>query len=142
MGWLKNLLNREKIHHLSINDDNFEKEVLGSDLPVLLDVWTPTCAPCAKLVPVIMGLAKRYQGKLVVAEINGAESPNVMRRLGVRGTPSVVYFYKGREIERITGFRGSLYHQDFIENELIPLLEGDPDPDVDDVLESQVPITP
>lgn len=104
---------------MTVNDENFEAEVLGSDLPVLLDVWTPTCVHCDRLVPVIVGLATRYQGALKVAEINGAESPRTMASLGVRGTPTVIYFYRGREVERVVGFRGSLYHQDYIENELL-----------------------
>jgi thioredoxin 1 len=121
MGWLKNLLGgQEKVQPLSINDSNFRDEVLNSPVPVLLDVWTPTCVHCHRLEPIIMGLAQRYRGRLKVTEVNGEEAPRVMQSLGVRGTPTVVYFDQGREVERVTGFRGSLYHQDIIENELLP----------------------
>ena len=132
MGWIRNLFNvKEKVEPLSIDDENFEEEILGSDLPVLLDVWTPTCTHCDKLVPVIVGLANRYRGRLKVGEINGAEAPQAMAKLKVRGTPTVVYFHQGREVERIVGFRGSLYHQDFIENELLPLVEEAAEPPLD-----------
>jgi hypothetical protein len=49
-----------------------------------------------------------------------------MGRLGIRGTPTVLYFVGGREVERIVGFRGSLYHRDFIDNELLPSIEDRP----------------
>lgn len=126
MGWLRKLFKiKKKVQPLTVNDENFETEVLGSDLPVLLDVWTPTCVHCDRLVPVVIGLATRYQGTLKVAEINGAESPRTMASLGIRGTPTVIYFHKGREVERVVGFRGSLYHQDFIENELLAEIGAD-----------------
>lgn len=124
MGWFKDLLGLgEKIQPVSIDDENFKREVLESEVPVLLDVWTPTCVHCHKLEPIIMSLAKRYKGRLKVTEVNGAEATRTMSSLRVRGTPTVVYFYKGREVERVVGFRGSLYHQELIENELLPLVE-------------------
>lgn len=127
MGWISKLLNiGEKVQPVSVNDDNFEEEVLRSDLPVLLDIWTPSCVHCDRLVPVILGLAKTFKGRLKVTEINGAESPTVMSSLGVRGTPTVIYFHHGAEVERVVGFRGSLYHRDFIENELLPPIEEEP----------------
>lgn len=121
MSWLSKLLGtREKVQPVPVNDDNFQAEVLRSDLPVLLDVWGPSCAPCQKLAPIIVDLATEYQGRVKVAELNAAAAPNTVRRLGIRGTPTVVYFHRGREVERIVGFRGSLYHRDFIDNELLP----------------------
>jgi len=124
MGWLRKLLNvKEKVQPISVNDENFEAEVLESDIPVLLDVWTPTCVHCDRLVPVVIGLANRYRDRLKVAEINGADSPSTMAALKVRGTPTVIYFYAGREFERVVGFRGSLYHQELIENELFPAVD-------------------
>ncbi len=126
MGWFKNLLGLgEKVQPVSVNDDNYEQEVLRSDRLVLLDVWTPTCVHCHKLEPIIMGLATKYAGRLKVTEVNGAEAVRTMRSLGVRGTPTVVYFYQGREVERVSGFRGSLYHQELIEKELLPLIDED-----------------
>jgi len=131
MGWLRKILKvPEKVQPISINDDNFEAEVLQSDIPVLLDVWTPTCVHCDKLVPVIIGLANRYRGRLKVAEVNGAESPRTMAALKVRGTPTVIYFKQGREFERVVGFRGSLYHQELIEDELLPVTDEATDDDL------------
>ena len=121
MGWIRKLFAmKDKVQPLTVNDENFKAEVLDSEIPVLLDIWTPSCVHCDRLVPIVVGLATKYQGKLKVAEINGAEAPQVMSSLKVRGTPTVIYFVEGREFERVVGFRGSLYHQDLIENELLP----------------------
>ena len=102
-----------------VDDANFESEVLRSQEPVMLDVWGPGCAPCKKLEPVIVAMARRYRGKVKVAEVNAAEAPRTMAKLGVMGTPTVLYFRKGREVERVVGFRGELYHQEVIETELL-----------------------
>ena len=124
MGWLGNLFGKNKVQPTSVDDDNFEAEVLRSEVPVLLDVWTPTCVHCHKLEPIIMDLASRFAGRLKVAEVNGAVATKTMARLRVRGTPTVLYFLDGREFERVVGFRGSLYHQQLIEDELLPAAEG------------------
>ena len=124
MGWLKKIFGiKDKVMPTSINDSNFKKEVIQSDLPVLLDVWTPNCPHCDRLAPIVVNLATKYQGRLKVAEINGADSPRTMSRLGVRGTPTVIYFIDGHEVERVVGFRGSLYHTDIIENDILPAVE-------------------
>ncbi len=102
-----------------VDDENFKAEVTRSELPVLLDVWGPDCAPCKQLEPIVIRLAKRYQGKVKVAEINAAAAPKTMRKLGVMGTPTVVYFRNGHEVERAVGFRGELYHQEVIEKGLL-----------------------
>ena len=91
MGWLSKLLGGTKVQPVSLNDDNYEEEVLNSDLPVLVDVWTPTCTHCHKLEPIIMDLAKTFDGRLKVAEVNGAAAPRTMARLGVRGGSDLLH---------------------------------------------------
>ena len=121
MGLLKKLLGLESSRPLpvSVNDDNLESEVFGSDLPVVLDAWSPGCAPCKQLEGIVLGLVKRYAGRVKVAETNIAEAPRAVRRLGVRGTPTVMYFRSGREVERVVGFRGELYHQQTVDAVLL-----------------------
>ena len=94
-------------------------------LPVVLDVWSASCAPCKRLEPVMFNLAKEYQGQVKVAELNASRGPKSATKLRVMGTPTVIYFYKGKEKERIVGFRGQLYHEDYLENELLPTVEKD-----------------
>jgi thioredoxin-like negative regulator of GroEL len=86
---------------------------------VVLDVWSPLCAPCRQLEPIIIRLATRYRGRVKVAEINASAAPRTMRKLFVSAAPTVIYFNGGQELERVEGFRGKLYHQEFIDNELL-----------------------
>jgi len=104
---------------LHVDDANFEAEVMRSEIPVMLDVWGPNCAPCKQLEPIVIGLTKKYQGRVRVAELNAAEAPRAARRLGVRGTPTVLYFRDGKEVERVVGLRGELYHDEIIQTELL-----------------------
>lgn len=120
MSWLGKIFGGgEKLQPISINDENFKSEILESKVPVLLDVWGPSCAPCQKLAPIIVDIATDYGGRLKVAEMNAAVSPRTMGRLGIRGTPTVVYFDRGREVDRVVGFKGSLYHRDIIDNDIL-----------------------
>jgi thioredoxin 1 len=98
-----------------IDDDNFEREILGSNMPVVLDAWGPGCMPCKHLEPIIISLNERYGDKVKIAELNVAAAS----RLRVRGTPTVIYFRGRREVERVVGLRGELYHRQIIEEDLL-----------------------
>ena len=100
---------------LNVNDTNFEREVLQSDLPVLLDVWGPSCGPCKQLEPIIIELAARYDGKVKVCELSAVASPHTTARLSIQHTPTVLYFQRGEELERIPGFRSSVFHAQTIQ---------------------------
>ncbi len=102
-----------------VDDENFKAEITRSTEPVMLDIWGPGCAPCKQLEPIVVRMARKYRGRVKVAELNAAEAPRTIRKLGVQGTPTVVYFKGGREIERAVGFRGELYHQEVIEKALL-----------------------
>ncbi|MEW6432335.1 MAG: thioredoxin domain-containing protein [Myxococcota bacterium] len=122
MGWLGKLLGLEAEPHavVSVSDANYKAEVLDSELPVLLDVWSDGCGPCKMLEPVVMDLSRKYKGRLRVAEMNVANGPKTARKLGVSATPTVLYFHKGRVVERVVGYRAGHYHQTFLEQELLP----------------------
>jgi thioredoxin-like negative regulator of GroEL len=102
-----------------VDDENFKAEITRSTEPVMLDIWGPGCAPCKQLEPIVIRMARKYRGRVKVAELNAAEAPRTVRKLGVQGTPTVVYFKGGREVERAVGFRGELYHQEVIEKALL-----------------------
>jgi len=106
-----------------IDDENFRDEVLRSKEPVLLDVWSDGCAPCRQLEPIVLKLSAAYQGRVKVAEVNAAAAPRALRRLGVMGTPTVIYFRRGREVERVVGVRGEHYHREVIEARLLAASE-------------------
>jgi thioredoxin 1 len=102
-----------------VDDSTFASEVLRSKLPVVLDVWSPGCAPCRMLEPIVMDLATEYAGRLRVAELNAAEAGRTAARYGVMSTPTVLFFRNGREVERVVGFVGSRYLREIVESELL-----------------------
>lgn len=104
---------------MHITDDNYKTEVLNSDIPVLLDVWSFGCAPCVALAPTMMKLAAKYEGRVKIAEINAGQNPATMGKLNVRGTPTVVVFKKGKIIGSVVGMRGQSYYEEMIEAELL-----------------------
>jgi thioredoxin len=87
----------------TISDDNFENEVINSDLPVLIDFWAPWCAPCRAIGPVVDELAKDYDGKLKVVKMNVDENPLTPSRYGVRSIPNLLLFKNGQVKDQIIG---------------------------------------
>ncbi len=128
MGWWQRLVgSTPRVQPVSVNDDNFRSEVLRSELPVLVDFWSDGCAPCRQLESVILGLAATYEGRVKVCEANTAGVPRVGVRYEIMATPTVLYFHKGQLVERVVGFRGSLYHRELIDGELLaPPAPGPP----------------
>jgi thioredoxin 1 len=116
MGLLADLFGlAPKKQPLHVSDATFDAEVRRSSIPVILDVWGPNCAPCRQLEPIVMQLAAEYEGRVKVCEMSAASAPRAVARLGIRGTPTVLYFRDGAEVERVVGMRGSLYHEQTIE---------------------------
>lgn len=87
---------------LHITDSNFKKEVLGSDLPVLVDFWAPWCTPCKMIAPIIEELAKEYRGKLKIGKLNVEENPKAPSNFGIMSIPTLVFFKKGKIAEQVT----------------------------------------
>ena len=86
-----------------VADDSFDREVLQSSTPVLIDFWAPWCAPCRAIAPVIEELAGEYAGKLKVMKLNVDENPRTPSRYGVRGIPNLILFQGGEVKEQIVG---------------------------------------
>jgi thioredoxin 1 len=121
MGLLDKLFGARapRVQPVHVDDGNFVAEVARSPLPMVLDVWSPGCGPCAMLEPIVMDLATAYQGRVKVAEMNAGEAGRMAARLGVMGTPTVLFFKKGREVHRVTGFVGARYLREVVEVELL-----------------------
>jgi thioredoxin 1 len=81
---------------IHVNDDAFERDVLKSDMPVLLDFWAEWCGPCKAIAPILDDLAKQYEGKLRVAKLNIDHNPKTPRTYGVRGIPTLMVFKNGK----------------------------------------------
>ncbi|MEK7782693.1 MAG: thioredoxin [Candidatus Binatota bacterium] len=104
---------------VQITDDNFETEVIRSNLPVLIDFWAPWCGPCKSIAPVIEELAREYDGKLKVAKLNVDENPVTPSRYAVRGIPNLLILKGGTVKEQIVGAVPKARLVDAIERALV-----------------------
>lgn len=90
----------EPIH---VNDRTFEKTVLKSPLPVVVDFWAPWCGPCRMVAPSLEKIAKEYAGKLVVAKVNTDENQEWAIRYGVSGIPTMLFLSDGEVVHQQVG---------------------------------------
>ena len=96
----------------------YDELVIGAGVPVIVDVWSPTCVPCKKLAPVLVDVATSWRDKVRVVTVNShAAEPALMARLGVRATPTLIIYDQGEEYGRMTGFRPKGWFDDMIRTE-------------------------
>jgi thioredoxin 1 len=88
---------------IQLTDDTFDKDVLQSPQPVLVDFWAPWCGPCRMLTPVVEELAKEYTGKIRVGKINTDEHPNAASRFKISAIPTLLFFKEGKVVEQLVG---------------------------------------
>ena len=86
-----------------VADDDFETQVLGSHVPVIVDFWAPWCMPCRMIAPALERIASEYGDKVLVAKVNTDENPRWAMHYGVRGIPTLLFIWKGHEADRIVG---------------------------------------
>ena len=93
-------MNGEPIH---ISDESFEKDVMQSALPVIVDFWAPWCGPCKMIAPTLEKLAKEQDGKLIVAKINTDDHSEWMQKFGIQGIPTLLFVSGGKVVHRQVG---------------------------------------
>lgn len=103
-------------HVIEGTDANFEKEVIQSELPVLVDFWAPWCGPCRMVGPVVEELAEKYQGKLKVVKVNTDENQEISVRYGIRSIPTLGVFKGGEVVDGVIG----AVAKPFLESKILP----------------------
>lgn len=88
---------------LHVTDSAFEKVVLKSSLPVVVDFWAPWCGPCRMVAPILDKIAKEQAGKLVVAKVNTDENPEWAMKYGVQGIPTMLFIANGKVVKQQVG---------------------------------------
>ena len=90
---------------LKITRENFENEVMKSNIPVLIDFWAPWCGPCRMMGPIIEQLADEYEGKAKVGKVNVDEEGELSQAFGVMSIPTIVLVKDGKIVKQAVGAR-------------------------------------
>ena len=88
---------------IKVNDENFKKEVLESDIPALVDFWAEWCMPCRMVAPVVEEIAREYRGKLKVCKLNVDEAGNTASDYDIMGIPTLLIFKNGKVAGKVVG---------------------------------------
>ncbi len=103
---------------IDVNDDTFETEVMGADVPVVVDFWAEWCGPCKRLSPNVEKVAEEMNGKVKVAKLNVEENPITMTKFGVRGLPTLIMFKSGKVTATHLGDMSKQKLEEWIKSEM------------------------
>ena len=101
-------------HIKHVSDATFDKEVLQSATPVLVDYWAEWCGPCKMIAPVLEDMAKEYAGRLTVAKLDIDANPGITSQFGIRGIPTLIMFKGGNAEATKVGALSKTQLTDFI----------------------------
>ena len=104
---------------LHFTDSNFKKEVLESELLVLVDYWAPWCGPCKMVTPIIEELGKEYDRKIKIGKINIEENPKIPTYYQIMSIPTLMFFKKGQVVDQAAGALSKAELKKKIEEDLL-----------------------
>lgn len=88
---------------IEFTDDNFEEEVLKSDIPVMVDFWAVWCGPCKIIAPVVEELSNEFEGKFKIGKLDVDNNQNVSMKYGIRSIPTLLIFKNGEMVDQLVG---------------------------------------
>ena len=100
------------------NDGSFDKDVLQSEKPVLLDFWAEWCGPCKMIAPLLDEVADKYEEKLDVVKLNVDENPNTAQKFGIRSIPTLILFKDGAVQAQVMGAMPKSQLEEFLDTNL------------------------
>ncbi|NMB66876.1 thioredoxin [Candidatus Woesearchaeota archaeon] len=87
-----------------LNEENFDKEVNQSKIPVIIDFYADWCMPCRMMAPIFEKLSKEYEGKMKFCKLNTEENQGLSMQFDIQAIPALVIMHKGKEFDRIIGY--------------------------------------
>ena len=105
MSFFKNLFNKEPKpgKPITVTDEDFEAEVLASPLPVVVDFWSPTCAPCQVMGGLLNEIGPDYIDRVKLVKVNVVQNPDLAVKFQIQSVPTLIVFKEGKAVERLTG---------------------------------------
>ncbi len=94
----------ETMAEIVLTNENFDEEVLKSDIPVLVDFWAVWCGPCKMIAPVVEEIANEYEGRVKVGKVNVDEQQRLAIRFGISSIPTLLVFKNGEIVNKSVGF--------------------------------------
>lgn len=97
-----------------LTEENFESEVLNSDIPVLVDFWATWCGPCRMIAPIVEEIANEYSGKVKIGKVNVDDAESVAMKYGISSIPTLMLFKDGKVVETAVGYRSKQAIEDML----------------------------
>ncbi|PKM80923.1 MAG: thioredoxin [Firmicutes bacterium HGW-Firmicutes-14] len=103
---------------LSLNKENFQKEIIDSGDTSLVDFWAPWCSPCRMIAPIVDEIAVEYSGKVKVGKVNVDENREIAVEYGVMSIPTLIIFKDGKAADRVVGFKSKSNLKELLDKHL------------------------